>query len=309
VARRTEDLSRVSLVGPEDLPVREATVLNGSGRLYVREAGDGHPVVVVHGGPDFSHQYLLPDLDRLADSVRLVYYDQRGRGRSFDADGSDAVTIESEVGDLDAVCRSVDVGPVALLGHSWGCLLALEHAVRYPAGVSHLILMNSSPVSTAGAIAMRHELARRRTPDETAAMRRIVSSPEYRNGQLNADAAYYRIHFATAFHRRDLLETLVGRLRVAVSPEGIVRARRIEQALYEQTWSGNYDLLPRLRSVRIPTLVIHGDRDFVPVGIAEEIASGIDGATLVVLTHCGHFAYLDQPDEVHRRVVEFVSRR
>jgi pimeloyl-ACP methyl ester carboxylesterase len=55
--------------------------------------------------------------------------------------------------------------------------------------------------------------------------------------------------------------------------------------------------------------VIHGNRDFVPVGIAEEIASAIDGATLVVLTRCGHFAYLDQPEEVHRRVVEFVSRR
>jgi len=288
----------------------EAHVPVGGAALYARDIGRGQAIIVLHGGPDFDHTYFLPELDRLSDSFRLVYYDQRGRGRSFDVNGSEEVTVESEVADLDAVRRSVvgvDLG--AVLGHSWGGLLALEYAIRHPRNVSHLILMNTAPVSHSGAIVLRQELARLKTPEQERTMQQITSSPAYRNGELEADAAYYRIHFGAAFHRRDLLDGLVGRLRIGSSPEGIVRARGIEQKLYEQTWSGNYDLLPRLRSVRIPTLVIHGDRDFVPVGIAEEIASGIDGATLVVLTHCGHFAYLDQPDEVHRRVVEFVSRR
>jgi len=295
-------------VDPFDLPVDEAVVRNGSGRLFVRAVGKGLPIVVVHGGPDFSHDYLLPDLDRLADSVRLVYYDQRGRGRSFDVDGSDAVTIESEVADIDAVRRSVvGAGPVALLGHSWGGLLALEYAVRHPLEVSHLILMNTAPVSRSGAIALREELARLKTPEQMRTMKRIASSPGYRDGDLEADAAYYRIHFASAFHRGELLEDLVGRLRTGSSPDGIVRARRIEATLYEQTWSSNYDLIPQLGELRIPTLVIHGDEDFVPVVIAEEIAAAIRNAHLVVLADCGHFAYLDQPDEVHRRIVEFVA--
>jgi len=290
-----------------DLPVHEAIVPNGSGRLLVRAVGNGRPIVVVHGGPDFSHDYLRPALDRLADSVRLVYYDQRGRGRSFDVDGSDAVTIESEVDDLDAVRRSVvGAAPVAVLGHSWGGLLALEYAIRHSHDVSHLILMNTAPVSRSGAIALRQELARLKTPEQAGTMRRIVSTAGYRAGELEADAAYYRIHFATAFNRGGLLEDLIGRLRTGSSPEGIVRARRIEDTLYEQTWSGNYDLIPQLRQLRIPTLVIHGDRDMVPVGIAEEIAAAILGANLVVLPDCGHFAYIDQPDEVHRRVVEFM---
>jgi proline iminopeptidase len=50
--------------------------------LFFRVIGRGRLIVVIHGGPDFDHSYLLPDMDRLSDSFRLVYYDQRGRGRS-----------------------------------------------------------------------------------------------------------------------------------------------------------------------------------------------------------------------------------
>jgi hypothetical protein len=115
--------------------------------------------------------------------------------------------------------------------------------------------MNTAPVSSAGAIALRQELARLKTPGQVRTMKRIVSRRAYRDGDLEADAAYYRILFAAAFHRGELLEDLIGRLRTGSSPEGIVRARRIERALYEQTWSGNYDLIPQLGELRIPALV------------------------------------------------------
>lgn len=62
---------------------REGVVGTGPDRLFVREIGAGAPLVVVHGGPEFDHAYLVPELDRLAAPCHLVYYDQRGRGRSF----------------------------------------------------------------------------------------------------------------------------------------------------------------------------------------------------------------------------------
>jgi proline iminopeptidase len=61
---------------------RESFTRVGRARLFTREIGSGPPIIVVHGGPDFDHAYLLPELDRLAGRARLVYYDQRGRGRS-----------------------------------------------------------------------------------------------------------------------------------------------------------------------------------------------------------------------------------
>ena len=75
----------------------ESRISVGKTSLYSREIGQGQPVIVLHGGPDFDHGYLLPDLDRLADSFRLIYYDQRGRGRSGDQLLSEEVTLTSDV--------------------------------------------------------------------------------------------------------------------------------------------------------------------------------------------------------------------
>ena len=105
---------------------RERYVPVDGAQLYVREIGAGPPVIVLHGGPDFDHFYLLPELDEVAAACRLVYYDQRGRGRSAAAVQAQDVSIESEVADLDQLRRHLELDTVALLGHSWGGVLAME---------------------------------------------------------------------------------------------------------------------------------------------------------------------------------------
>ena len=82
--------------------------------LYTRESGKGPPIIVLHGGPDFDHSYLLPDLDRLASTYRLICYDQRGRGRSAAGVKPEDVTLESEMQDLDAVRRKYGLERVAI---------------------------------------------------------------------------------------------------------------------------------------------------------------------------------------------------
>jgi hypothetical protein len=84
-------------------PAHEVRVPVGGASLYAREIGRGPPMVVLHGGPDFDHTYLLPDMDRLADAYRLVYYDQRGRGKSGDGVRAEDVTLASDIADIDAV--------------------------------------------------------------------------------------------------------------------------------------------------------------------------------------------------------------
>ena len=79
-------LATPMLIGQEriGLNAREDRVAAGNASLYTRDVGEGSPAIVLHGGPDFDTAYLLPGLDRLADIYRLVYYDQRGRGKSAD---------------------------------------------------------------------------------------------------------------------------------------------------------------------------------------------------------------------------------
>jgi len=111
---------------------REGHVAVPGARLFCRALGDGMPLIVLHGGPDFDHHYLVPELDCLASRFRLIYYDQRGRGRSSEGVTPEDVGIASEVDDLERVRRHFGLDSMALLGHSWGSLLALEYATRHP---------------------------------------------------------------------------------------------------------------------------------------------------------------------------------
>ncbi len=286
----------------------EKFVGTGSARLYVREIGRGVPIIVVHGGPDFDHEYLLPDMDRLAESVRLVYYDQRGRGRSYSGQAAESVSIQTETDDLDRVREYFGFDAVAVLGHSWGGLLAMEYAIRSPHRVSHLILMNTAPVSHAGLLALRHELMRRRSPEQSERMSALRSDPRYRAGDIAVDTELYLIHFASTVREREHLERVVGRLRSAFTSDGLVASRAIEDRLYEQTWDNDdYNLIPQLNRLDIPSLIIHGDNDFVPIDVAREIAAAIPGARFVLLSDCGHFAYIEQPDRVRTSVAEFLA--
>jgi proline iminopeptidase len=276
--------------------------------LYVRAVGDGQTVVVLHGGPDFDHTYLLPEMDRVADAARLVYYDQRGRGRSAHGVAAEDVSLESEIADLDTVRRALGLESVAVLGHSWGGLLTMEYAARHPDRVSHLILMNTAPASEEDSRDSRDWLDAHRPQTDADEMQAIRTSGAYQRGDVDAELQYYRAHFRMAIGDPAQVERVVGRLRTHFTSGTVLLARAIEQRLYDETWRvRGYDPVARVRQRRVPTLVIHGDRDFVPVGVAERIAGQLPLATLLVLRDCGHFAYLERPEEVRAAVADLLT--
>jgi proline iminopeptidase len=181
-----------SAASPESEPSatsNEGRIPVGGAELYSREIGKGTAIIVLHGGPDFDHSYLLPDMDRLSDSYRLIYYDQRGRGRSAEGVRPEDVTLDSDIADLEKVRQYFKLDSVVLLGHSWGTVLALEYALRYPQRVSRMILMNPAPASTDDFKQFRKERLERlgSDADRLNAMR---ASAAYQEGDPDAVAAY-----------------------------------------------------------------------------------------------------------------------
>ena len=278
-------------------------------RLYHRTVGSGTPLVVLHGGPDFNHHYLLPELDGLAGSSRLIYYDQRGRGKSSAGVAPEDVSIESEVDDLDRLRQHFGLETLPLLGHSWGCLVAMEYAARHPERVSHLVLMNPAPASHQDLLRFR-EHREATEADTLSRMRAIAQTPNYLAGDISAEAEYYRLHYRRAVRQAEFIEPIVARLRVHFGPEDILKARAIEVRLYEQTWNRpDYDLPRRLGGFTGAMLVLYGESDFIPLVCATHIAAAVTDARLVVLGESGHFAYLERPNEVRREIQSFLSMR
>jgi len=117
-------------------------------------------------------------MDRLSDSFHLIYYDQRGRGRSADRVQPEDVTLASDIADLEKVRQYFKLDSVVLLEHSWATVLDLEYALRYPERVSHLILMNPGPASTDDYQQLRKEWLEKR-PDDMERRKAIAASAAY----------------------------------------------------------------------------------------------------------------------------------
>lgn len=290
---------------------RESRIPVGSTSLYAREIGQGPPVIILHGGPDFDHGYLLPAMDRLTDAFHLFYYDQRGRGRSAEGVRPEEVTLASDVEDIDRVRQYFRLDTPALLGHSWGAVLALEYALRHPSRVSRLILMNPAPASANDVALVRREYLERLGGDMDR-QRAIVAGAAYQAGDPEAVAARYRIHFKPSLKQPENYEQMMATMKagfISQGKEGILKARAVEDQLMRDTWQvPGYDLLPKLRRLRVPTLVITGDHDFMAVA-GEHIAQAIPNTDLVTISDCGHFTFLECPDQVRKAVDAFFRRR
>jgi len=168
--------------------------------------------------------------------------------------------------------------------------------------------MNPAPASHAD-LARFREHRQATEPDTLARMRAVAATASWAAGDIATEASYYRLHYGATL-RGDRLDALVGRLRAHASPRDVLKARAIEERLYGETWlAPDYDVTAKLRERAIPTLVIHGDRDFIPLPCARRIADAMPDARLVVLEDCGHFAYLDRPAEVERTIVDFAFAR
>ena len=131
-----------------DPPTETTVELNGV-RLYMRRVGHGPPVVVLHGGPGAHHDYLLPQYDHLAEGGRtLLYYDQRGGGRS-PVPRDVLVGWREHVADLEALRGHWELDRLTVIGYSWGGLLALLYALEHPDRIARLALVSSAPVTAA----------------------------------------------------------------------------------------------------------------------------------------------------------------
>lgn len=267
-------------------------------RLFVREMGEGPPVVVLHGGPGAHHDYLLPYFARLADEFHLYFYDQRGGGRSR-VRRPTTIGWRDHVADLETLRREWRLEQPALLGYSWGGLLALLYAADHPGQVSALALV--APAAAWGDYQRRfkREFERRSQSREVERMRRELEDSDlaardpraYRQRRFDLSVAGYFKHPREA---RDLTPF------------------KVQAQAQHHTWASLGGQGPELRrkliSLRVPTLILHGRHDPIPLEWAEELVTVLPAARLHVLEDSGHVPYVEQPEETFAAIREFLSR-
>ena len=265
-------------------------------RLLVRRIGHGGATVVLHGGPGAHHDYLLPGFDALARHRELVYYDQRGGGRSPVGRDVPVGWIE-HVADLEALRDQWGMANLAIAGYSWGGLLALLYALEHPDRVSQLALVSPAPTWREARVRFEETFSRRNLDPALQEERRRLRESGLRERDL---AAYQQRLFE---------------LSVAPYFFDPARAReltpfRVTGRTQQEVWAGlgDYDLRPRLSQLRdIPALVLHGEDDVVPLETARATADHM-GAEFQALPHCGHVPHVEAVETFVASLDRFLRR-
>lgn len=262
-------------------------------RLYETRVGSGPPVVMLHGGPGASHDYLRPGFDRLAQGRTLVYYDQRGGGRS-PVDRDVPVGWEEQVADLDALREVWGLERLTICGYSWGGLLAMLYAVTHADRVERLALVSPAPAWRAARQQFEATFARRNLDPALQAERAKLRESGLRESDPEA------------FQRR-LFELSVVPYFVDPTKVRELTPFRIVGRTQQEVWGslGDYDLRPRLAALQLPSLVLHGREDVIPYEAAEE-AARLLRAEWHLLSPCGHCPHVEQPEAFARAVGGFL---
>ncbi len=264
--------------------------------LFERRIGSGPTVVVLHGGPGAHHDYLLPGFDRLAHGRTLVYYDQRGGGRS--PVGRDVpVGAQEHVHDLEALRDIWGEDRLHLLGYSWGALLAMLYAVAHPDRVASLALVSPAPAAQRERAGYEATLAARNATPALRAERAALQASDLRQRDL---AEYNRRLFTLAVAGYFHDPARAGEL----TPFRVTG--RTQQAVWDSL-GDDFDLRPALRALSVPAIVLHGDDDPIPMESARATAQALH-AELVPIVGAGHVPYVEGVDQFVAGLDRFLPR-
>ena len=274
----------------------------GDTTLWVAERGRGQPLILLHGGPGLDHHMFGDYLDALGDRCRLLLVDQRANGRSGRPPEA-TWTLAQNAKDVSLLAQALGLVDYAVLGHSYGAFVALQHAVDFPGQAAQTIVSHGVASSEMLMSHVQHELAN----FQPLALRQQVTDSWAREAQARtpADVAAL-LDDQLPFHFGDPLDPRIDEFRRRTA--GMVGAPEV----LRKSATGDYggiEVEGRLGSVTQPVLVLAGRLDRTcSVAAAERIAAGLPRAELVVFERSGHMSFAEQNADYLAAVRGFLDR-
>ncbi|MFH1312310.1 MAG: alpha/beta hydrolase [Candidatus Eisenbacteria bacterium] len=253
---------------------------NGVGLSY-RIVGKGNPLVVIHDGPGYEKSLMYAGFDNLASDLRVIYYDQRGCGRSEPLSPVTSSTIADNIEDLEALRRYFHLEKFSIAAHGWGAVIALEYTRKYQKYIDSIVLLTPiSPFSPQP----RDETILERLPAEVQqSVAEVLSQPTM--SMLERKERIMKLVMPSLFYRSEASRSIdFRRLRYSAD----VNIRLSDEL-------GSLNLFPVLGEITVPTLVVIGRHDITtPVRDQMAYADGIRSASAVVFNGSGHFPFVEE---------------
>src|SRR5262245_61348177 len=287
-------------------PAEKGTTFDAAGAtIYVEVlgAGAGPPLVVVNGGPGFDHTYEHATVpggtsawETVARKRRVVFYDQRGNGRSGALKPGQSCTLADQIADLDAVRAHLGAEQIDLLGHSWGGYLVMAYAARHPEHIRHLVIVDSAAPKWADTVFLFKDIF----PEGVERSDGFAFADAL--GDQRATEAGIREYFQWLFYSPEKRDAFVAQVAAGVF------AKAVNEAVDQDV--RRFDLNPELPKFKFPTLVVTGRYDInVAPSVAYKIHKAIPGSKFVVFERSGHLPFYEEPEAFVRALEVFLGAR
>ena len=269
--------------------------------LHYTVLGEGRPILLLAGGPGFSGDYMLPVADALP-GFRSIVLDQRGTGRSrLQLLDASTVNLAKAVADIEALRIHLAEDQLVVVGHSWGGMLAMAYAAEHPDRVRGLMLIGPGGPNLDFLDYFSSNIDSRLTAADREAVA-FWSDPgrANRNGGRVAYEQFRAMLPGYVYQRRSAL-ALIEALDVdSFRP-------RVNELMMGNLATIGYDLRGRFETFDRPVLILQGRQDPVGESTAFQTQRMIRGAALEFIERCGHFPWIEQPDEFTREVARFLQ--
>ncbi len=281
-----------------------------SARLFYRVIGSGSDTLVaLHGGPGVDLESIAGDFAVLGAHHVVIFYDQRGAGRSELPADTARLLVPRQLADLEAIRRHFGLARMTIVAHSYGPLLAASYAIAHPDRVSRMVFFGPVPPRR-GDFWQRFSQNMRPRLDSVTGER--LADAGRRLGDPSTDARVAcRDYWAAAMVPRlaEPVRTLplVRSDLCASDPAGIRYGLTVTNRVVMGSY-GDWDLRAALRGVSAPTLVVHGEDEAIPMDLVAEWVQALPSATLVKVPRAAHFTYAERPELVWPQVEQFLAR-
>ena len=268
------------------------------GKIYYEVTGTGTstPLVVVNGGPGFDHTYLhiASAWDTLGKNRRIIFYDQRGDGRSGPLKQGQSCTLADQIADLEALRAHLGFEKWDMLGHSWGGYLSMAYSARHPERISHLMIVDSAAPKFADTLFLFAQIF----PEIT----------ERRNGYTFADEMGDKAASDASIH--DYLTMLFYSAEKRDAFVAQMSSGAYNKTVFQSVISDlpRFDLNPELPKYKFPVMVVTGRYDInVAPQVAYKIHQAIPGSRFVVFEKSGHIPFYEEPEAFVHAAEEFLK--
>ncbi|UYN87611.1 MAG: proline iminopeptidase-family hydrolase [Cyclobacteriaceae bacterium] len=265
-------------------------------KIWTKRVGDGKIIILLIHGSGNNHHCFEIFRDKLdLKKYQLIYYDQLGSNNSDKPTDSSLYNIDRFVNEVEQLRIDLELNEFYILGHSWGGALAMEYAIKYPNNVKGLIISNkgySTPNLINSRVKLWNEIAK-----GYASGQEIIKQLE--SGKQVSDTSTLK-KIDLDFERRYLRT-------IQPIPEPMVNSRKNNRRFYITNYS-SWDIYDRLQSIKEPTLLIGGDRDFVDKHELFQMKKVIPDSYIFICPNGGHFSFWDDSDNYFREVENFINK-